>query len=77
VCPAVVALLGIAARVERLVAAVQESNLSLCWCFLVMLCAAAAAAAVLGETLLRKLGRADMIKKQSVPEIVFAYFHNK
>jgi hypothetical protein len=30
-----------------------------------------------GETLLRKLGRADMIKKQSVPEIVFAYFHNK
>jgi hypothetical protein len=30
-----------------------------------------------GETLLRKLGRVDMIKKQSVPEIVFAYFHNK
>eukprot|EP00878_Enallax_costatus_P005108 GHUV01005370.1.p1 GENE.GHUV01005370.1~~GHUV01005370.1.p1 ORF type:complete len:604 (+),score=218.67 GHUV01005370.1:107-1918(+) len=30
-----------------------------------------------GETLLRKLGRADMIKKQSVPEIVFAFFHNK
>lgn len=30
-----------------------------------------------GETLLRKLGRADMVKKQSVPEIVFAYFHNK
>lgn len=30
-----------------------------------------------GETLLRKLGRADMIKKQSVPEICFAYFHNK
>lgn len=30
-----------------------------------------------GETLLRKLGRSDMIKKQSVPEIVFAYFHNK
>jgi hypothetical protein len=34
-------------------------------------------AAAPGETLLRKLGRADMIKKQSVPEIVFAYFHNK
>lgn len=32
---------------------------------------------VSGETLLRKLGRADMVKKQSVPEIVFAYFHNK
>jgi hypothetical protein len=32
---------------------------------------------LLGETLLRKLGRADMIKKQSAPEIVFAYFHNK
>ena len=30
-----------------------------------------------GETLLRKLGRADMVRKQSVPEIVFAYFHNK
>ncbi len=32
---------------------------------------------VSGETLLRKLGRTDMIRKQSVPEIVFAYFHNK
>ncbi|KIY97727.1 hypothetical protein MNEG_10236 [Monoraphidium neglectum] len=30
-----------------------------------------------GETLLRKLGRFDMVRKQSVPEIVFAYFHNK
>jgi hypothetical protein len=30
-----------------------------------------------GETLLRKLDRSDMLKKQSVPEIVFAYFHNK
>ena len=30
-----------------------------------------------GEALLRKLGRFDMARKQSVPEIVFAYFHNK
>lgn len=30
-----------------------------------------------GETLLRKLGRAETLRKQSVPEIVFAYFHNK
>jgi hypothetical protein len=32
---------------------------------------------IAGETLLRKLGRFDMVRKQSVPEIVFAYFHNK
>lgn len=41
------------------------------------LISAHAVLSALGETLLRKLGRADMLKKQSVPEIVFAYFHNK
>jgi hypothetical protein len=35
------------------------------------------APAAAGEALLRKLGRADMVRKQSVPEIVFAHFHNK
>lgn len=30
-----------------------------------------------GDSLLRKFGRVEVIKRQSVPEIVFAYFHNK
>ena len=30
-----------------------------------------------GETIVRKMGRAEALRKQSVPEIVFAYFFNK
>ncbi|GAX74225.1 hypothetical protein CEUSTIGMA_g1674.t1 [Chlamydomonas eustigma] len=30
-----------------------------------------------GENLVKKLGRAEVIRKQSIPEIVFAYFFNK
>jgi hypothetical protein len=30
-----------------------------------------------GDTLIRKFGRAEAIQKQSVPELVFAYFNNK
>lgn len=30
-----------------------------------------------GDTLLRKFGRSEAIQKQSVPELVFAYFNNK
>lgn len=30
-----------------------------------------------GETIVRKMGRAEAIRKQSVPEIVFSYFFNK
>ncbi len=42
---------------------------------LLMLCWALPPAA--GDTLLRKFGRSEAIQKQSVPELVFAYFNNK
>lgn len=29
------------------------------------------------DTIVRKLGRSEALRKQSVPEVVFAYFHNK
>jgi hypothetical protein len=29
------------------------------------------------EMMLKKLGRMEAMRRQSVPEVVFAYFHNK
>ncbi len=41
-----------------------------CVCVCVCVCVAA-------ELIIKKLGRLEALRKQSVPEVVFAYFHNK